>query len=161
MLRPHSMPGGWAHSPIWVPYELYGKIDYVYGWKAFNERNGFTAAQGSMNAVETLLYLYYLYILYVYGKPSPAPGRGAPKPSTIGFLGEGRYVTGKVAGMAVLALFSGSLMTLSKTILYCKVSATLSKYILISSGLNEYFSGFLNIGHNDILTLIPLWIIPK
>jgi hypothetical protein len=29
------------------------------------------------------------------------------------------------------------------------------------SGLNEAFSGFENIGHNDILTLIPLWIIPK
>jgi hypothetical protein len=28
-------------------------------------------------------------------------------------------------------------------------------------GLNEAFSGFDNIGHNSIATLIPLWIIPN
>lgn len=27
--------------------------------------------------------------------------------------------------------------------------------------MNEYFSGFDNIGHNDLVTLIFLWIIPK
>lgn len=27
--------------------------------------------------------------------------------------------------------------------------------------LNEYFSGFRNIGHNDAMTIIFLWIIPK
>lgn len=161
MLRPHSMPGGWAHSPIWKPYDLYGKIDYIYGWKAFNENNGFTAAQGFMNIVESLFYIYYVYILYKYGKPSPAPGRGAPKPFTIGFLGEGKYLGGKMAGVAVLVLFSGALMTLSKTILYGKASPLSSMYMLIFSGLNEYYSGFANIGHNDLLTLIPLWIIPK
>lgn len=29
------------------------------------------------------------------------------------------------------------------------------------SGANEYFSGFDNIGHNDMYSLIVLWIIPK
>lgn len=32
---------------------------------------------------------------------------------------------------------------------------------LILIGLNEFFSGFANIGHNDAATLIVLWIIPK
>jgi hypothetical protein len=120
LLRPHSMPGGWAHKPIWGPYELYGKVDYIYGWKAFNEHNGFTAAQAFMNIVESLFYIYYLYIVYVYGKASPAPVRGAPKPSTMRFLGEERYLAGKMAGVAVLVLFSGSVMTLAKTVLYGK-----------------------------------------
>jgi hypothetical protein len=155
------MPGGWAHSPVWKPYDLYGRIDYMYGWKAFNENNGFTAAQGLMNIVESLFYIYYVYILYTYGKPLPTAGRGAPKPSTIGFLGEQRYLGGKMAGVAVLVLFSGALMTLSKTALYGKVSRITLKHVLTLSGLNEYYSSFANIGHNDLLTLIPLWIIPK
>lgn len=28
-------------------------------------------------------------------------------------------------------------------------------------GSNEFFSGFENIGHNDPLSLLFLWIIPK
>lgn len=31
MLRPWSMPGGALHWPMWAPYELYGKVDYIYG----------------------------------------------------------------------------------------------------------------------------------
>ena len=30
-----------------------------------------------------------------------------------------------------------------------------------TTGLNEYFSGFDNIGHNNLMQLIFLWIIPK
>jgi hypothetical protein len=33
--------------------------------------------------------------------------------------------------------------------------------ILTAAGANEYYSGFDNIGHNDVLSLIFLWIIPK
>lgn len=106
-----------------MPYELYGKVDYIYGWKAFNEHNGFTAAQAFMNIAESLFYIYYLYILYVYGKASPAAGRGAPKPSTIGFLGEQRYLSGKMAVVAVMVLYTGSVMTVSKTVLYGKIFA--------------------------------------
>lgn len=28
-------------------------------------------------------------------------------------------------------------------------------------GLNEYYSGFRHIGHNDPLSLVFLWLIPK
>ena len=28
-------------------------------------------------------------------------------------------------------------------------------------GLNEYYSGFVNIGHNTAIDLLFLWIIPK
>lgn len=32
---------------------------------------------------------------------------------------------------------------------------------MASIGCNEFFSGFENIGHNDPLSLLFLWIIPK
>jgi hypothetical protein len=61
------MPGGSLHWLFRFPYDLYARTDYIYGWKAFNEKNGFTSAQGSMNVVETLLYIYYLYLVYSQG----------------------------------------------------------------------------------------------
>jgi len=125
LLRPHSMPGGALHWPLWVPYELYGKVDYVYGWKAFHDHNGFTGAQATLNIVETLFYLYYL---------SAVPSHGGPR------------LEGPRAGVAVLVGFSAALMTLSKTVLY---------------GLNEYFSGFDNVGHNSMQDLLLMWIIPN
>lgn len=120
MLRPYSMPGGSLHWPIWVPYELYGKVDYIYGWKAFNEKNGFTAAQGFLNIMESLMYIYYLYIIYMFGKQSKAQGRGAPKASSVGFLGQQRFVDGQKGAVAVLVAFSAAVMTVSKTVLYCE-----------------------------------------
>lgn len=146
MLRPYSMPGGSLHWPIWQPYELYGKVDYIYGWKAFNDNNGFTAAQGFLNIVETVMYLYYLYILFAYGRQSNAQGGGAPKASKIGFPGQQRYVDGKMGAVAVLVAYSAAVMTVSKTVLYW---------------MNEYFSGFENIGHNSFVDLLFLWIIPN
>jgi len=120
MLRPHSMPGGSLHWPLWVPYELYCEMDYIYGWKAFNEHNGFTAAQTMLNIIETAMYIYYLYIVYAYGRPSTSHQRGASKPSTAGVLGQQRYVDGKKGALAVLIVHSAAVMTVSKTVLYCK-----------------------------------------
>lgn len=144
MLRPHSMPGGKYHWPLWVPYDLYGRTDYVYGWKAFNEHNGFTAAQTIMNYVETAGYLVYLYIVFTFGTASRAQGRGAPKEA--GFLSAQRKLTGDKAALAALVGYSAAIMTVSKTLLYW---------------LNEYFSGFENIGHNSWPDLVVLWIIPN
>lgn len=119
LLRPHSMPGGKYHWPLWVPYELYGRTDYVYGWKAWNEHNGFTAAQGWINVVETLGYLFYAYVVYTAGRQSAKQGRGAPTDG--GVLSESRTVHGQAAGLAVLVGYSASVMTVSKTVLYCKL----------------------------------------
>jgi hypothetical protein len=122
------MPGGALHWPFYVPYELYGKTDYIYGWKAYNEKNGFTSAQGTLNVVETVMALYYLYVLYRYGVQSKAAGKGAPKPSKIGFLGEQRYIEGNRGALAVLVLFSAAVMTVSKTVLYCQYSFVFSAW---------------------------------
>ncbi|KAF2091567.1 hypothetical protein K490DRAFT_33011 [Saccharata proteae CBS 121410] len=146
MLRPHSMPGGALHWPIWQPYELYGTVDYVYGWPAWNAHNGFTAAQGSLNIVETVMYLYYAAMVWKFGRQRAVEGTGAPTKEKVGWLGESRTIGGSVAGKAVLVGFAAAVMTLSKTVLYW---------------LNEYFSGFENIGHNSFSRLLFLWIIPN
>ncbi|KAI9717784.1 MAG: hypothetical protein M1812_004513 [Candelaria pacifica] len=140
------MPGGYLHSPIWTPYGLYGTVDHMYGWKAWDAHNGFTAAQTSLNVVETIMYGYYLWIVYSYGKASKIKGRGAPRPSTSGWFGEAKAIEGKNGAVAALVGLCASVMTVSKTLLY---------------GLNEYCSGFDNIGHNDFFSLVFLWIIPN
>ncbi|CAG8415766.1 unnamed protein product [Penicillium salamii] len=125
LLRPHSMPGGRFHSPVFTPYALYGTIDYIYGWPAFKARNGFTAAQTILNLFETAGYLWYLAVVYVYGS-TVVSGRGSPQTSK-----------------GLLWLLKGN------------------KVVAGRIGLNEYCSGFDNVGHNDPLTLTLYWIIPN
>lgn len=127
LLRPHSMPGGFLHSPLWVPYALYGEVDHVYGFKAWNAGDGFNGAQSSLNVMETLLYLAYVLIWY-----RNKDARGT--------------VRGPKAARAVVLAYTAAVMTVSKTVLYW---------------LNEYYSGFDNIGHNSALRLVFLWIIPN
>jgi hypothetical protein len=129
------MEGGHLYWPIWVPYKLYGVVDHVYGWKAFDARNGFTGAQSFMNAVESAMYLVYLYLFY-------KSGAGAARNGRIASGG----IEGRDGAMALLVAFSAAVMTFSKTVLYW---------------MNEYYSGFSNIGHNSVVDLIFLWIIPK
>ncbi|KAL2128466.1 hypothetical protein VTI74DRAFT_9135 [Chaetomium olivicolor] len=132
LLRPHTMPGGSLHWPLWVPYALYGEVDHLYGRKHWELGTGFAAAQSLMNVVETLLYLGYVWMWHRYGK-EVAPGAR-------------RAVAGREGAMAVLLGFSAAVMTVSKTMLYW---------------LNEYCSGFDNIGQNTPWRLFWLWIIPN
>ncbi len=74
----------------------------MYGWKAYNEHNGFTAAQGALNVVETVGYLGYLWVVWDYGE------------------GEKRAVGGGWGGVACLVGFALCVMTVSKTALYCE-----------------------------------------
>lgn len=99
--RPHTMPGGWLHAPIWSPYELYGRVDYIYGFKAVEENNGFTAAQASLNVVETLMYVFYAWV----------------------FAGGDAGRAARFGNAAVLACFSAAVMTFSKTVLYWAIEA--------------------------------------
>jgi hypothetical protein len=116
-LRPHSMPGGKFHSPIWKLYALYGTVDYVYGWPAFNGHVGFTAAQAALNTIETAFYIYYLVVMYRNTSGSLLKARDLRG----FFLGEEtNSVRGPGVAQAVLYLFSASVMTLSKTVLYCE-----------------------------------------
>ncbi|MCJ1478275.1 hypothetical protein MMC13_006952 [Lambiella insularis] len=147
LLRPYSMPGGSLHWPVWVPYKLYGEVDHVYGFQAMEAKNGFTAGQTMLNVVETIGYMTYLWIVWKYGRATEdVEGTGAPSFKSVGWVGEARSVSGSEGGLAVLVAFSMAVMTLSKTALYW---------------LTEYFSGFHNIGHNDAVSLLFLWVIPN
>lgn len=97
-MRPRSLPGG-DLSWIWKPYNdfPYGEIDYLYGWKAFNEKDGFTAAQALLNVVEILLAIGYLYLRHISPRNKPFQ---------------------KYHAVAPLVGFAGAIMTASKTILY-------------------------------------------
>ncbi|KAI1655052.1 hypothetical protein F4813DRAFT_187750 [Daldinia decipiens] len=132
LLRPLTMEGGPLHWPLYTPYKLYGEVDHVYGWKAFHARNGFTSAQGALNVVETALYLVYVYIYL--GSGAAVAGRAT------------RVLSGRPAALAIVLAFSAAVMTLSKTALYW---------------LQEYFSGFDNVGHNSMPDLVLMWIIPN
>ncbi|KAK1852618.1 hypothetical protein CCHR01_04772 [Colletotrichum chrysophilum] len=134
LLRPWTMPGGHLHWPLYVPYALYGTVDYIYGWKAFNARNGFTSAQGTLNLVESVMYLVYVWIYFARGRAVQGPA------------GIKKVVGGRAGALGVVVGFSAAVMTLSKTVLYWA---------------NEYFSGFDNIGHNPPMDLLFLWIIPN
>jgi hypothetical protein len=153
------MTGGSLHWPLWGPYEIYMRTDFIYGWKAFNEKNGFTAAQGSMNIPETLLYLYYLYLVYSQSTQS-SPAHGGAKRR---FLAQ-KHVAGRSGALAVVVGFTAAVMTFSKTLLYGAYSfqlcAILDHHLLIA-GLNEAFSGWSNVGHNEWINLVLFWIIPK
>ncbi|KAH7037710.1 uncharacterized protein B0I36DRAFT_69961 [Microdochium trichocladiopsis] len=144
--RPWTMEGGAWHWPMYVPYKLYGEVDHVYGWKAFNAKVGFTGAQGALNAIETAMYLVYVYIYWTSAVPAASVAGGSAKVGAAAQADKTAVLVGKPAAVAVLVAFSAFVMTLSKTILYW---------------LCEYFSGYDNIGHNALRDLIVLWIIPN
>jgi hypothetical protein len=60
-----------------------------------------------MNVIETLLYLVYAFLVGAYGKGG-------------GLVGA-RTVEGRAGGLAALLVFTASVMTLSKTVLYCEL----------------------------------------
>jgi hypothetical protein len=109
--RPHTMPNGKYHAPLYKPYALYASVDYLYGFPAVEKNQGFTGAQGALNLIETALYAVYLYFVYAHGMVLKAESKA---------LFQKRRLVGKEAGLAVLIGFAAAIMTLSKTVLYCE-----------------------------------------
>ena len=116
------MPGGKWHAP-WVPYALYGTVDYIYGWPAYHAKNGFTSAQAMLNLIESATYIFYLYVVARHGY-TLVRGRGGKtkevKKDLQWFFTRNKRVPGRLGAVALLVVFSGCVMTLSKTTLYCK-----------------------------------------
>ena len=122
LLRPHTMAGGAIQWPIWKPYEIYASIDHVYGWPGWERQDGFGGAQGVLNVVELVLYGLYTMIIYNHGIPT-ANGTGLQLGQGIGaWYAGGRKVRGKTGNRALIMGFAAAVMTLSKTVLYCKCS---------------------------------------
>ncbi|KAK0622357.1 hypothetical protein B0T14DRAFT_147747 [Immersiella caudata] len=163
-LRPHSFPGGKYHWPIWSAYAIQSELDYTYGIKKWEEGDGFNGAQSAMNIVESGIYLVYLGLWWSERKQS---GKGELK--------------GKTGAAAVVVLYTGLVATFGKTVLYCEYStcplcASLgvvhrarrtnstasgverTNADMPTLGLNEYFSGFANIGHNSV-PMLGLWLV--
>ena len=117
-LRPHSMEGGIFHSPIWTPYKLYATVDYTYGWPAWDGGVGFTAAQASLNALETAGYVWYFWRVArgLQGVGKEGGGTGG----RFAALLKGTHGGSRECAGAVTVGFATSVMTVSKTILYCK-----------------------------------------
>ena len=115
MFRPLTMPGGSLHLPIYKLYGVYGTVDYMYGWPAWNDGVGFTAAQGSLNVLETIMYGWYVYVMASRGQ-----GTGWYKFWQKELWTQTKVVQGEGVALATLVCFSSAVMTLSKTILYCK-----------------------------------------
>ncbi|KAL4780023.1 hypothetical protein BJX76DRAFT_339257 [Aspergillus varians] len=151
LLRPHSMPGGKWHS-LWSGYAWYGTVDYIYGWPAYNTNSGFPGAQTVMSLLETGGYTYYLWILYTHGTPAAGSTKASRESeSTLSWiLATDKVVGGRPGATALLAAFSASVATVSKTLFYW---------------LQEYFSNYENIGHNEFWPLVAwiglngLWIV--
>ncbi|EPS45488.1 hypothetical protein H072_532 [Dactylellina haptotyla CBS 200.50] len=136
-LRPHSMPGGKWHLP-WTPYSIYCEVDLVYGFKHYEDGEGFNPAQSTLNILETAMYLYYLYLVRNY--------RGVQKKGEhVGIFGE-RKMYGKDAAKAVLWGLVPCVATFWKTVLYW---------------LQEILGQYKNIGHNSPNVLFWFWIVPN
>ncbi|CAK9786448.1 hypothetical protein CC85DRAFT_263081 [Cutaneotrichosporon oleaginosum] len=63
LVRPRSFPGG-SLAWIWAPYNMvpYVDVDWLYGWPAFENGDGFTNAQAVMNIVETIFNFVSLWL---------------------------------------------------------------------------------------------------
>jgi hypothetical protein len=70
LLRPHSMPGGPIHRPLWIPYEIYGRVDYLYGIPGLERGDGLVAAFAVINFLESTLYLWCAWKLFSESKIS-------------------------------------------------------------------------------------------
>lgn len=147
------MPGGRIHNYLWKPYALYGTVDYMYGWPAWNAKNGFTAAQGTLNLFESLFYVYYLWILGSRAADGDGFVRGVALKSINIFSRRDEEDRSKIIirggadiAAAVVVCFASAVMTLSKTVLYW---------------FNEYYAGFANISQNGWSRLFWLWIVPN
>ncbi|MCJ1312467.1 hypothetical protein MMC25_006141 [Agyrium rufum] len=121
-LRPHSMPGGALHWPIWTLYGTYVDVDYMYGWPAYESGNGFTAAQATLNVIETVMYVWYLWKLWQGGEVVQV----VEKDRTTGWrrLAQRFRVTMKgreAAKVAVVGLIAAA-MTEGKTVLYSRAA---------------------------------------
>lgn len=116
--RPHTFAGGAIAWPMYVPYELYGRVDPVYSIDAYYNKLGWTAAQGLGNLFETLAYFAYLYILVTYGRNE---GKGDGLLGSLGAVGSKRRIDGFWGVIASLLGYTTFMVTVAKSVLYCKV----------------------------------------
>ena len=114
------MAGGALQWPIWKPYEIYASIDHVYGWPGWDNSDGFGGGQGAMNVIEVVLYGLYMMIVYNHGVQAEGGSGIQIGHGVKGWMSGGVKVRGRAGNQAVMLGFVASIMTLSKTVLYCE-----------------------------------------
>lgn len=78
-----------------------------------------------MNLIETTCYVFYLWVAFGHGETANVGGRKkADNKGIVERLTQDRVVEGRLGAIALLVVFSGMTMTLSKTLLYCEYHAT-------------------------------------
>jgi hypothetical protein len=116
--RPHTFAGGAIAWPLWIPYELYGRVDPVYSPESYYNGLGWTGAQALGNVFETLAYFFYLWIVFTYGRKE---GKGPGVLGSLGAVGERRRVEGMWGAVANLVGYTTFMVTLAKTVLYSRL----------------------------------------
>ena len=116
--RPHTFAGGAIAWPLWIPYELYGRVDPVYSPESYYNGLGWTGAQALGNVFETLAYFFYLWIVFTHGRKE---GKGPGMLGSLGAVGERRRVEGMWGAVANLVGYTTFMVTLAKTVLYSRL----------------------------------------
>ena len=142
MGRPHTFAGGALAWPLYVPYELYGRVDPVYSIEAYHSGLGWTGAQGLGNIFETLAYVAYLYIVIRYGCDE---GRADGVLGSLGVLGRRRRVHGFWGAVASLVGYTTFMVTVAKSVLYCEY---IPGRAVVAESLTSSLKG----------TWMPLWV---
>lgn len=109
LLRPITMPGGPIHRPMWVPYELYSRVDYLYGFPGLERGDGIVAAYAVMNLLESCLYLWSAWKIF---------HDGAVSQHLEGVCIQERYIDGHMGSKVVVLIFATSLVVCVQTVLY-------------------------------------------
>jgi hypothetical protein len=115
--RPHTFAGGAIAWPLWIPYELYGRVDPVYSPESYYNGLGWTGAQALGNVFETLAYFFYVWIVVTHGRKE---GKVEGLLGSLGALGEKRRVGGMWGAVANLVGYTTFMVTLAKTVLYSR-----------------------------------------
>lgn len=160
MGRPHTFAGGALAWPLYVPYELYGRVDPVYSIEAYYSGLGWTGAQGLGNVFETLAYVAYAYIVIAYGRDE---GRAEGFLGSLGAIGRKRKVYGFWGAVASLVGYTTFMVTVAKSVLYCEYDPgfAFGAVLLTFLGYNDAFMGFPIWKLNNWFNFIFVFAIPK
>jgi len=161
--RPHTFAGGAIAWPLWIPYELYGRVDPVYSPESYYNGLGWTGAQALGNVFETLAYFFYMWIVVTHGRKV---GKGEGVFGSMGPVGEKRRVEGMWGAVANLVGYTTFMVTLAKTVLYSRSwEARLMVILLLLTCVcvvyNDAFMGFPVFRHNNWFNFIFVYAIPK
>ncbi|KAI5295351.1 hypothetical protein KEM52_001673 [Ascosphaera acerosa] len=144
---------------MWKPYDLYGRVDHMYGWPEYRAGNGLTMAQSILSLAEVAGYLYYLTTIWRHSaatrqtrslRAADAQRRSlferAGSCASRWLLASQNSLGGRPGVVALLVVFAASIMALNRAVLYL---------------LLQPCSRYRDIGHNEPAIAFFLWLVPN